>query len=97
MKFKVILPVIFIPFAIVAGNKLSKEETASEVAAINEILQSTYLRHDVKVPPKLDDTLLARRLYLKAAGRIPTHEELTTYLANSSKNKKADRASMYKD
>ena len=33
-------------------------------------------------------TLLLGRLYLKAAGRIPTHEELTTYLANSSKNKK---------
>ena len=36
----------------------------------------------------MDDALLARRLYLKVAGRIPTHEELTSYLANPSKDKK---------
>ena len=87
MKLFVILPIIFLPLVFVAGNKLSKKETVSEVAAINKILGSTYKKHDVKVPAKLDDALLARRLYLKAAGRIPTHEELSSYLANSSKNK----------
>ena len=88
MKFFVILPIIFLPLVFVAGNKLSKKETVSEVAAINKILGSTYKKHDVKVPAKLDDALLARRLYLKAAGRIPTHEELSSYLGNSSKDKK---------
>ena len=88
MKFFVILPIIFLPLVFVAGNKLSKKETVSEVAAINKILGSTYKKNDVKVPAKLDDALLARRLYLKAAGRIPTHEELSSYLGNSSKDKK---------
>ena len=88
MKFFVILPIIFLPLVFVAGNKLSKKETDTEVAAINKILGSTYKKHDVKVPAKLDDALLARRLYLKAAGRIPTHEELSSYLGNSSKDKK---------
>jgi len=82
------LPIIFFPLLCVAENKLSKKETDAEIAAINKILGSTYKKHDVKVPTKLDDPLLARRLYLKAAGRIPTHEELSSYLANSSKNKK---------
>lgn len=88
MKSFVILPIICLPLVFVAGSKLSKKETDSEVAAINKILESTYKKHDVKVPAKLDDALLARRLYLKAAGRIPTHEELSSYLGNSSKDKK---------
>jgi hypothetical protein len=88
MKLFAILPIIFIPLVFVAGNKLSKKETDSEVAAINKILESTYKQENVKVPAKLDDALFARRLYLKAAGRIPTLEELTSYLSNSSKNKK---------
>ena len=88
MKFKVILPVIFLPLVFVAGDKLSKKETISEVAAINKILESVNKKHNIKVPAKLDDALLARRLYLKVAGRIPTHEELTSYLANPSKDKK---------
>ena len=88
MKSFVILPIICLPLVFVAGSKLSKKETGSEVAAINKILGSTYKKHDVKVPAKLDDALLARRLYLKAAGRIPTHEELSSYLGNSSKDKK---------
>ena len=58
--------------------------------AINNILNGTYEKHDVKVPKKLDDALFARRLYLKAAGRIPTHEELTSYLANSSDGRKGE-------
>ena len=88
MKILVILPIIFLPLICVAENKLSKKETDAEIAAINKILASAYKKHDVKVPAKLDDALLARRLYLKAAGRIPTHEELSSYLANPSKNKK---------
>ena len=88
MKFRVILTVIFSPFVLFAGNKLSKKETDSEVAAINQILGSTYKKHDIEVPAKLDDALLARRIYLKVAGRIPTHDELISYLANPSKSKK---------
>ena len=89
MKLFVILPIVFVPLLFfAAGNKLSKKETESEVAAINKILGSTYKHENVKIPAKLDDALFARRLYLKAAGRIPTHEELTSYLSNSSKNKK---------
>ena len=82
------MPVIFLPLVFVAGDKLSKKETISEVAAINKILGSVNKKHNIKVPAKLDDSLFARRLYLKAAGRIPTHEELSSYLANSSKSKK---------
>lgn len=88
MKFRVILTVIFSPLVLFAGNKLSKKETDSEVAAINQILGSTYKKHDIEVPAKLDDALLARRIYLKVAGRIPTHDELISYLANPSKSKK---------
>ena len=52
------------------------------------VLQATYKKHNVNIPDTLSDDLMARRLYLKAAGRIPTHDELTSYLSNSSKNKR---------
>jgi len=90
MKFRVLLPIIFTPFIFAIGDKLSKNETRYEVEAINKILNGTYEKHDVKVPKELDDALFARRLYLKAAGRIPTHEELTSYLANSSDGRKGE-------
>ena len=88
MKLFVVLPIILIPLAFVSGKKLSKKETLIEVQAINQILEAAYEEHGVNLTPKIDDALLARRLYLKAAGRIATHDELTSYLANPSKNKK---------
>ena len=90
MKFRVLLPIVFTPFIFAIGDKLSKNETRYEVEAINNILNGTYEKHDVKIPKKLDDALFARRLYLKVAGRIPTHEELTSYLANSSDGRKGE-------
>ena len=88
MKLFVVLPIILIPLAFVSGKKLSKKETLIEVQAINQILEAAYEEHGVNLTPKIDDALLARRLYLKAAGRIATHDELTSYLANPSKDKK---------
>jgi len=90
MKFRVLLPIVFTPFIFAIGDKLSKNETRYEVEAINNILNGTYEKHDVKIPKKLDDALFARRLYLKVAGRIPTHEELTSYLASSSDGRKGE-------
>ena len=90
MKFRVLLPFVFTPFIFAIGDKLSKNETRYEVEAINNILNGTYEKHDVKIPKKLDDALFARRLYLKVAGRIPTHEELTSYLASSSDGRKGE-------
>ena len=58
MKLFVILPIVFVPLFFAAGNKLSKKETESEVAAINKILESTYKHENVKIPAKLDDASL---------------------------------------
>ena len=54
MKFRVLLPIIFTPFIFAIGDKLSKNETRYEVEAINNILNGTYEKHDVKVPKKLE-------------------------------------------
>ena len=88
MNLKFLLPIFLLPLVIVFGEKLSKQEFDVEVDTINKILESTYQKHEVQVPEKLDDALFARRLYIKAAGRIPTHDELSSYLSSSSKGKK---------
>ncbi|MEC8044565.1 MAG: DUF1549 domain-containing protein [Verrucomicrobiota bacterium] len=82
------MPIFLLPLVIVFGEKLSKQEFEVEVDTINKILESTYQKHEVRVPEKLDDALFVRRLYIKAAGRIPTHDELSSYLSSSSKGKK---------
>jgi hypothetical protein len=84
MKIFFSLP-LFLLFTIYAyGNKLSVKEIKNEVSAINKILNNTYVKHEVQVPEKLDDALWARRIYLKAAGRIPTYDEITSFLADTS-------------
>ena len=88
MNLKFLLPIFLLPLVIVFGEKLSKQEFDVEVDTINKILESAYQKHEVRVPEKLDDALFARRLYIKAAGRIPTHDELSSYLSSSSKGKK---------
>ncbi len=88
MKFLFLMPIFLFSIIFIYAEKLSNKELQIEVDAINKVLQATYKKHNVNIPDTLSDDLMARRLYLKAAGRIPTHDELTSYLSNSSKNKK---------
>tara|TARA_Y200000002_G_C22594829_1_gene626845 strand:- start:528 stop:1088 length:561 start_codon:yes stop_codon:yes gene_type:complete len=89
MKPYVFLPIFLLPLAITFSDQLSSKAIRAEAVAIDQILKDAHKLHKVKVPEKIDDALLARRLYLKIAGRIPTHEEITSYLANRSESKKS--------
>ena len=88
MKPYFFLPIFLLPLAITFSDQLSSKAIRAEAVAIDQILKDAHKQHKVKVPEKIDDALLARRLYLKIAGRIPTHEEITSYLANRSESKK---------
>lgn len=89
MKIFFSLPLFLLITIYAYGDKLSVKEIKTEVTAINKILNKNYVKHEVKVPEKLDDALWARRIYLKAAGRIPTHDEITSFLADTSSEKKS--------
>lgn len=62
----------------------------SEAEKINFILDTTHKAKNISIPEKVSDAQLARRIYLKLAGRIPSYEEITSYLANDSVHKKRD-------
>ena len=56
MKFKVILPVIFLPLVFVAGDKLSKKKPFRKLQV--SLILDRLTKHNIKVPAKLDDALL---------------------------------------
>ena len=56
--------------------QLSTEALLKEVGEINRILQSTHEQKEISYPSKLSGTLLLRRIYLSAAGRIPSYSEM---------------------
>ena len=70
-------------------NKFSPSIIRAEAEAIDKILNSTYQKRQVKIPAKIDEAALVRRLYLSLAGRIPTFEEINSYLSNTSDQKKS--------
>ena len=68
---------------------LSSKEVKQEAAAIDRILEKAHRREKVRIPTELDDGKLARRLFLAVAGRIPSYDETTAYLANENNGQKS--------
>jgi len=70
-------------------DKFSPSIIQAEAKAIDKILNSTYQKREVKIPGKIDESALVRRLYLSLVGRIPTFDEINSYLSNTSVQKKS--------
>ena len=70
--------------------KLSPAQLLNEVSQIDQILQKEHTERKIKSPSKIDDGLLVRRIFLTAAGRIPTVDEYQKWLnSDDSLNKEA--------
>jgi len=68
---------LLLPFLLDAKNfRLPPPELALEVSRLDQILQSTHKDNQVSVTKALPPSLLVRRVYLTAAGRIPSYPEL---------------------
>lgn len=83
---------ICLPFISHAGqleDDLSHSVIKAEVSAINKILDDTYQKKKVQIPEKINEAALVRRLYLSLIGRIPTYDEISSYLADKSIQKKS--------
>ena len=95
MKTIFIAPLIFLIsllFPLCADHledKFSPSIIQAEAKAIDKILNSTYQKREVKIPAKIDESALVRRLYLSLVGRIPTFDEINSYLSNTSVQKKS--------
>jgi len=95
MKTIFIAPLVFLIsllFPLCADHledKFSPSIIQAEAEAIDKILNSTYQKREVKIPAKIDESALVRRLYLSLVGRIPTFDEINSYLSNTSVQKKS--------
>ena len=95
MKTILIVPLVFLiwlQFTLHAArleNKFSHSIIQAEAKAIDKILNETYQKRNVKIPGKIDESALVRRLYLSLVGRIPTFDEINSYLSNTSEQKKS--------
>ncbi len=95
MKAILIVPLVFLiwlQFTLHAAqhqNKFSPSIIQAEAKAIDKILNETYQKRNVKIPGKIDESALVRRLYLSLVGRIPTFDEINSYLSNTSEQKKS--------
>ena len=68
---------------------LTPQQVGEEAATVDRILGNVHREHKLEIPDDLDDGQLLRRIYLSIAGRIPSYTETTSFLNDSSKNKKA--------
>lgn len=58
---------------------------------IDRFIENRLTRQDLHFQPPITDLAFLRRLALDVTGRIPTEDEITTFLANPSENRR-DRA-----
>ena len=95
MKTIFFAPLVFLitllstSYATLSEDKFSPSIIQAEAEAIDKILNSTYQKRNIKIPAKINEAALVRRLYLSLAGRIPTFKEINSYLSNTSDQKKS--------
>lgn len=65
-----------------------KRSAAESAAIIDQHLAANYAKFGVKPNAKLRDSEFCRRAYLAIGGRIPTYDELTTFIRSSEKDKR---------
>ena len=95
MKTILFAPLVFLItlqftlYAALTEDKFSPSIIQAEAKAIDKILNETYQKRNVKLPGKIEESALVRRLYLSLVGRIPTFNEINSYLSNTSEQKKS--------
>mgnify|MGYP003667533820 FL=1 len=61
----------------------------SQVALINDAIEQGWRDYEIRPAPEVDDATWCRRVYLDVIGRIPTLEELKTFLDSKGSDKRA--------
>lgn len=64
-------------------------ELPPQVLAINEAIEQQWRDYEIKPSPDADDATWCRRVYLDVIGRVPSVEELESFLQDRSTSKRA--------
>ena len=73
---------------VAAVNAARRDRVRTEAAAIDALLESRWRDLGIEPSPPLDDAQFVRRIHLELAGRIPTYDETTAFLADASSAKR---------
>ena len=73
---------------VAAVNAARRDRVRTEAAAIDALLESRWRELGIEPSPPLDDAQFVRRIHLELAGRIPTYDETTAFLADASSAKR---------
>jgi len=76
----------------VASVGVDPDRQAAVLAAAKKIdgfVAANYQKHKVTPMPPVDDATFVRRVYLDVAGRIPTYQEATRFLASRESDKRS--------
>ncbi len=84
---KTLLTVLFSLCCISTVSFASQPQASQKIDAL---LEKSWKAKDVKPGAIVDDDTFVRRIYLDAAGRIPTAAEIKAFLNDPSKNKRED-------
>ena len=71
------------------GAKKTNDFGYPEVAFINDAIRKGWADHSLSPSKAATDGEWCRRVYLDLIGRVPTVDELTSYLATKKKDKRA--------
>ena len=63
-------------------------EAVASAKKIDGFITANYAKHKVTPMPPADDATFVRRIYLDIAGRIPTYQETTKFLASREPDKR---------
>ena len=74
--------------ALVKGKSLSLSQVQKEAGAIDSILLKSHRDKKIELPKTLDESILARRIYLAITGRIPSYDEINSFISDQSDQKK---------
>jgi hypothetical protein len=74
--------------AVIKGKSLTLSQVRKEAGAIDSILLKSHRDKKIELPKTLDESILARRIYLAITGRIPSYNEINSFVSDQSDQKK---------
>ncbi len=90
MRFPAIFACTIVAFTTLSSHIWGADaSTPPQVAAVDDAIEQGWRDYEIRPAPDADDATWCRRVFLDVIGRVPTRTELTEFVSDRSKDKKA--------
>ncbi len=90
MRFSAILACTIVAFPLLNSRSWGADASLPpQVASIDDAIEQGWRDYEIRPAPDADDATWCRRVFLDVIGRVPTRAELTEFVSDRSKDKKA--------